>query len=909
MKINTTTGAATMIQANTYETTCLHFNHQNNPNLVKAPTNFTATQVDNTFDVGLSWTNPSETIGGAALTNISQIVLERDGTPISTFNNPAVGGNMTFTDNVGENGTYSYTVYAVVGGENGLSASTSIKISVKLCDAKPTDVIIGNTDLSSSYGCPVFFYYNNSYTQQIYTVDEIGSGGTIVSIAYNYIFSTPKDVPYKIYMGNTTKSSFASSSAEEFIPLSAMTLVYEGTASFSATNPWSVIELDVPFKYEGENLVIATVANRGSGWTSSAHFKGGSVSPNRSIRCYQDGAAIDPNNLNATNNMFAVDPQLANVQFGICPAPYNIYEDGVLIEQNWQGNSYTYNATDPWNTHTYEVSVVCLNGKESPKAAITLEPCEYLERVSGYVFNCVTGLPMEGVTTTISYLDLETTTDATGFYTYPYVNCNKDHIVTGVMPGFYTNTTEPFFVECGDDNMAPDLCLQPIPEWLVYGDVRGCDDSYIVGAEVTLVSDITTNEHEYSFETTTGQFGQFEFPEVYMCQPGESYILTVTKPGWEVSETVVVVLGNTNVGRIILYDIPVETDTVLVVEAADYQSAIVTWPAAEFPEEGGAGILGYKLWRLIPGQEEDETLWSLLTNEPVDDLMFIDNAWANYAPGEYRYAVKTAYCSDLVSEPVFSDTIVKNIQVGFEIKITTECENNPLGAVVTLTNEDYQYQLPSTNTGAFFPKVWLGTYTLKITLAGYDTYTDSAVMVTAAGSYDALLKIAKKDPADLKVDTLGNTAHLTWSFDAVIPIAGFTIYLNDEVVKTGVTTTEYYFTNLADGDYKAEVEANYCATINSAKKAIEFTILTVGIDVYEFDYILYPNPTTELLTIQRSNACDATIELYNAMGKHISTYETTEHQLEINVGSLAVGTYFIRINEGDISVVKSFVKK
>ena len=880
-----------------------------NVNLAQKPTNFTAEQIGNTFNVGLSWTNPTQTLAGAPLTSISQIVLERDGTPISTFNNPAVGGNMTFTDNVPDNGTYNYQVYAVTGEGNGSSATTSLKVKVKLCNDEPTDVIIGNTDLSSSYGCPVYFYYNNSYTQQIYTADEIGSGGTIVSVAYNYIFTTPKDLPYKIYMGNTTKGSFASGSAAEFVPLSDLTLVYDGTASFNASNPWSVVELDIPFKYEGENLVIATVCNRGSGWTSSAHFRGGTVSGNRSIRCYQDGAAIDPANLGASGNMFAVDPQLANIRFGMCPVPYNIYEDGVLIEQNYQGTTYIYNALEmtPWNTHTYEVSVVCLNGKESPKAAITLEPCEYLERVSGYVFNCVTELPMEGVTTVISYLELETTTNAEGFYTYPYVNCDKYQTVTGSMPGFYTNTTEPFFVECGDDNMAPDLCLQPIPEWIVFGDVRGCDDSYIVGALVTLVSG-PESEHYYEFETTTGQFGQFEFPDVYMCQPNEYYILTVTKQGWDGYESQVLVIGNVNVGRIILYNIIEEPTNAAVTEATDYQSATITWTAAPAPLQGVAEILGYKVWRLLPGQETNETLWSILTSEPVNDVVLIDNAWANYTPGTYKYAVKTAYCGDLLSAPIFTNEIVKNIEVGFEIKITTECENNPLGAVVTLTNTDYQYELISTSTGAFFPKVWLGTYNLKVTLAGYTDYT-ATVEVTAAGSYDVVLQLIVKDPADVKIDTLGNTAHLTWSFDAVVPYAGFTIYLNGEVMKTGVTTTEYYFADLEDGDYTAEVEANYCATISSAKIPVTFTILTVGIDVYEFDYNLYPNPTTEMITVQRSNACEATIELYNAMGMHISTYETTEHQLEINVGSLAVGTYFIRINEGDKSTVKSFVKK
>jgi hypothetical protein len=88
-----------------------------------------------------------------------------------------------------------------------------------------------------------------------------------------------------------------------------------------------------------------------------------------------------------------------------------------------------------------------------------------------------------------------------------------------------------------------------------------------------------------------------------------------------------------------------------------------------------------------------------------------------------------------------------------------------------------------------------------------------------------------------------------------------------------------------------------------------FTIRCESIKGYELDYGIYPNPATHSLTIDRGVFTPATIELYNAMGMRIRHYETSDSKFDIDVASLATGTYFIRVIEGDRVGVKSFVKK
>jgi hypothetical protein len=83
----------------------------------------------------------------------------------------------------------------------------------------------------------------------------------------------------------------------------------------------------------------------------------------------------------------------------------------------------------------------------------------------------------------------------------------------------------------------------------------------------------------------------------------------------------------------------------------------------------------------------------------------------------------------------------------------------------------------------------------------------------------------------------------------------------------------------------------------------------LGINEPKLVYNLYPNPTSGNITIQRTVSTLAIIEIYNTMGMRIATYETSEAKYEISLHNLSTGTYFIRVSEGKLSAVKSFVKQ
>lgn len=80
----------------------------------------------------VSFTAPDKTFAGEQLASISTIELSRDGRIIHTFESPAPGERLSYTDNVDTDGTHVYSVVAANEFGVGASAETSIYVGVRL---------------------------------------------------------------------------------------------------------------------------------------------------------------------------------------------------------------------------------------------------------------------------------------------------------------------------------------------------------------------------------------------------------------------------------------------------------------------------------------------------------------------------------------------------------------------------------------------------------------------------------------------------------------------------------------------------------------------------------------------------------------------------------------------------------
>ena len=188
---------------------------------------------------------------------------------------------------------YCYTIESVCAS----TSNSSAPVCVTTMPAPNCGNPIGTGTGTSAY-LPFYCFYNYSYTQQLYTASEMGvQGGTIVSIGFPYMYSSPQNfVNVKVYMANVTKTTFTSST--DWIPGSELTLVYDGPYSCNAADTFSTINFTTPFEWDGSsNVVVAMAYNEGSYYTSDARFYAHTATAgNTSLYVYQDGGAYNPNN-------------------------------------------------------------------------------------------------------------------------------------------------------------------------------------------------------------------------------------------------------------------------------------------------------------------------------------------------------------------------------------------------------------------------------------------------------------------------------------------------------------------------------------------------------------------------------------------------------------------------------------
>ena len=294
----------------------------------------------------LSWTETGDA-------SAWQICLNGDETNlISATTNPYMLNNLTADNN------YTAKVRANCGGNDGTSAwSNTVNFT-------PTDnSVIGSGTATNNY-LPSYSYYNYSLTQQIYTAEEIGTAGTINSIAF-YNDGNTKTRTYDMYLVHTDKESFESTT--DWITVTEADKVFTGEVEMTA-GEWTVFEID-GFVYDGSsNLALIMDDNTGS--YSSGMACRVFDAANMALRVYSDGTNYDPTNpgsytgtvMNVKNQiMMDITPSTGTV----CEKPATLAVDGITAHEavlTWTEGSGTYNveyktsADDNWSVYANGVT-------------------------------------------------------------------------------------------------------------------------------------------------------------------------------------------------------------------------------------------------------------------------------------------------------------------------------------------------------------------------------------------------------------------------------------------------------------------------------------------------------------------------------------------------------------------------
>jgi hypothetical protein len=172
-----------------------------------------------------------------------------------------------------------------------------------------TNVGTGSTSTSSYY--PVASYYNYSYSQQIFTAEEINAqGGNISSLSIQYSSTTDLTIKnnVRIYLANTDKEVFANTSDAV---TEGLQLVYEG--ALNCTQGWNEVAFNTSFGYNGGNLVVV-MEDLSNASTSSYYFNTTSAGTGLYRTLYYYNSS---NPFTGTATSRAI--YRTNIQFSICP--------------------------------------------------------------------------------------------------------------------------------------------------------------------------------------------------------------------------------------------------------------------------------------------------------------------------------------------------------------------------------------------------------------------------------------------------------------------------------------------------------------------------------------------------------------------------------------------------------------
>lgn len=141
----------------------------------------------------------------------------------------------------------------------------------------------GSTSRGSGY-LPSYPANTYSMSQQIYTKDEIDKKGKITSIAF-YNYDTGSERNCDFYLTHTSKTSFDSNT--DWVTVAESDKVFSGTVNF-VQSQWTVVELDVPFEYDGkQNLLLTVDDNTGKDTGNNYSILSFDASGNQSLYYYK----------------------------------------------------------------------------------------------------------------------------------------------------------------------------------------------------------------------------------------------------------------------------------------------------------------------------------------------------------------------------------------------------------------------------------------------------------------------------------------------------------------------------------------------------------------------------------------------------------------------------------------------
>ena len=198
-------------------------------------------------------------------------------------------------------GSYSGTKFATYR-----RANIQIEMTSGGGGGEVVDVLIGDpTATTTNSYLPTYSLYDYSFTQQIYTADEIGVGGSVNALTMWLKNTSSYARNLNVYMKEVSESAFASGSA--WVSMTAGDLVASGTLANGITNPVeTTFTFSSPFEYSGNGNLVVCVQDVTGSWSSGAAGVTMPANGSQAIYAYRDNTVYDPTNPGVTGTTLTV---------------------------------------------------------------------------------------------------------------------------------------------------------------------------------------------------------------------------------------------------------------------------------------------------------------------------------------------------------------------------------------------------------------------------------------------------------------------------------------------------------------------------------------------------------------------------------------------------------------------------
>lgn len=173
-------------------------------------------------------------------------------------------------------------------------------------------------------------------------------------------------------------------------------------------------------------------------------------------------------------------------------------------------------------------------------------------------------------------------------------------------------------------------------------------------------------------------------------------------------------------------------------------------------------LTGYRVWRLLQQDIENEALWTLLTPTVVTDTTYVDTAWQPLPSGVYQYAVKAEYTNGVFSTPAFSNEIHKGMMGTISGMVTEFGTGLPISGA-TITAGDYSGTSGADGSYAFL--AYQDTYAVTCTKTGYQNAVYPGIVVTGmqTTTVDITMTEITLPPVNVQAEEESqSTVNVTW---------------------------------------------------------------------------------------------------------------------------------------------------